>query len=151
MTAETEIADIFSAYLAELGQAVVQVQRWRRQLALGEKYNEAGMQIDEVWPSGLASHPRIIAVFRKYWLQIAHVIETYERREELDEDDEPREDDWGADEDEEEGEMASDPRDVLLGQLQEAAPDLFIHFKQFLFMPVGIDDYALLDEEAGYG
>jgi hypothetical protein len=151
MTAETELDAIFSAYLAELRQAVVEVQQWRRRLALGEKYNEAGMQIDEIWPSGLASHPRIIAVFRKYWLQVAHVIEDYERREELEEDDAPGEEDWGADEDDEEGEMASDPRDVLLGQLREQAPDLFAHFKQFLFMPIGLDDYALLDEEAGHG
>jgi len=126
------------------------VQEWRRQIATGEKYNEAGMRMDEIWPSGLASHPRIVAVFRKYWLQAALVIEDYERAEEMGGEEPPREEDWGSDDDEE-GEMFSDPRDLLLGQLQQQAPELFAHFKRFLFLPVGFDDHVLTDEEAGHG
>ena len=89
-------------------------------------------------------------------------LDEMEDAEEAEDDAPADEDDWGADDDEydddDEDEDDEDddlderpdhPRHVLIEQLQAERPDLYAHFRQFMFIPIGVEDYLLVDREVG--
>jgi hypothetical protein len=167
MSAENAFDSIFARYVADLEAALPEVTAWFEQLKKSPKYRTGGFDIEETWPGLLGSHPRMIAIFRTYFLELAILIERLDLAEE-EEDDEPAdEDDWGSDdeddddydddddddddddEDDDLDERPDHPRHVLIEQLQAERPDLYQHFRQFMFIPVGVEDYLLVDREVG--
>lgn len=146
--------DIFARYVADLDVVLPEVQAWYDRLKATPKYASGRFSLDDIWPGLLASHPRVIAIFRAYFLELSILIERLDIAEEEEDDEEPEEDDWGTDEEDDEDdedERPSQPKHVLMEQLRAERPDLFAHFRQFLFTPVGLEDYILVEREVENG
>jgi hypothetical protein len=88
------------------------------------------------WPSGPCSHPRMIALFREFYFL---VDELNVKRSLADSDVKPDEIDWGADAPEDETSGPISPRELLLDMMESYAPDLWEHFRLFVYIPVGED------------
>ncbi|WP_189401594.1 MULTISPECIES: hypothetical protein [unclassified Mesorhizobium] len=158
MASDGEFDQIFDEYVADLQVALPAVVAWFEELKASRKYSaQGGFAIDDIWPSLTGSHPVMIRIFRKYFLRLAILIERLDREEELEDDKELSEDDWGRedddwdDEDEEDeyDERPSEPHQVLIERLRDERPDLYAHFRQFMFIPIGLEDYMLVEREVG--
>ena len=105
----------------------------------------------QIWPSGVAAHPRVIEVVRRYLISAEALIYAREIAEEEEEGDRNNEAMWGS-EDEEGGLQFSTPYEMLFARLRDERPDIFEHFRRFFFLPVGFDDHVLTSEEGeGHG
>lgn len=148
----SDIDTIFDRYVADLAAALPGLTAWWDALNAAGKYDGRTYPLSRMWVCRLGAHPRLVAIFRQYWLEVAHLVETERARleaaaarRELD-----PELSWGVDDDPG-PEMPNHPNDVLLGRLKEQRPDLFEHFRFFTLRPIGMDDVALTSEEAGRG
>ncbi|WP_434725260.1 hypothetical protein [Mesorhizobium sp. RIZ17] len=165
MASTDEFDRIFKEYVSDLEAALPAVTEWFEQLKASRKYTAQGFSIDDIWPGLTGSHPVMIGTFRKHFLKLAILIERLDREEELEDDEEPVEEDWGTsdddfedDEDEDEDdnddeydERPSEPYQVLIERLRSERPDLYVHFRQFMFIPVGLEDYMLVEREVENG
>ena len=69
----TRHTDLFASYVEELRRAKTNAEAWWRRLVDAESEAFGNRQaalrsIEARWPTGPVAHPRVIAVFRKYWL-----------------------------------------------------------------------------------
>lgn len=165
MASGSEFDRIFEEYVADIEAALPAVIEWFERLKASRKYTAQGFNIDDVWPGLTGSHPVMIRIFRKYFLRLAVLIERLDRAEEQEDEKEPSEEDWGTDDDfedddeDEEGEededeydeRPSEPYQVLIERLRAERPDLYAHFRQFMFIPVGLEDYLLVEREVEDG
>jgi hypothetical protein len=125
-------------YIAELRPVALEVVAWW-DAHCSTRWTEptppdAMSDFQRRWIAGPAAHPRIIAVFRKYFLAIDAL------NIELDDGD-PNDDDgpaWGKDSDETETRYAL-PIDLLVNGLKAVAPDLHEIMQGMLFVPIGAD------------
>ncbi|MER8810099.1 hypothetical protein NKI12_24675 [Mesorhizobium australicum] len=87
------------------------------------------------WPTGPGAHPRVLAVFRKYYLRIEaandEVLENPSEQEASER--------WGVDDHGEEEDIQS-PADWLLFDIAAVAPDLKELTDGICFIPVGLND-----------
>ncbi|MBZ9776999.1 hypothetical protein [Mesorhizobium sp. CO1-1-8] len=160
MTSGGDFDRIFEEYVADMEAALPAVVQWFERLKASRKYTAKGFNIDDIWPSRTGSHPVMVQIFRKHFLRLAILIERLDREEELEDEQDPSEEDWGTDDDDfggdeddedEYDERASEPHQVLIERLREERPDLYAHFRQFMFIPVGLEDYLLVEREVGNG
>ncbi|MER9947761.1 hypothetical protein [Mesorhizobium sp. M0047] len=157
MTSGGDFDRIFEEYVADVEAALPAVVLWFERLKASRKYTAKGFSVDDIWPSQTGSHPVMIQIFRKHFLKLAILIERLDREEELEDEQEPSEEDWGKDDDDEDDdddeydERPSEPYQVLIERLREERPDLYAHFRQFMFIPVGLEDYLLVEREVGNG
>ncbi|MER9136960.1 hypothetical protein NKI20_11720 [Mesorhizobium sp. M0830] len=157
MTSGGDFDRIFEEYVADVEAALPAVVQWFERLKASRKYTAKGFSVDDIWPSQTGSHPVMIQIFRKHFLKLAILIERLDREEELEDEQEPSEEDWGKDDDDEDDdddeydERPSEPYQVLIERLREERPDLYAHFRQFMFIPVGLEDYLLVEREVGNG
>ncbi|MFC3321622.1 hypothetical protein [Mesorhizobium cantuariense] len=161
MTSGGDFDRIFEEYVADVEAALPAVVQWFERLKASRKYTAKGFSVDDIWPSQTGSHPVMIQIFRKHFLKLAILIERLDREEELEDEQEPSEEDWGTDDDDvgddddddddEYDERPSEPYQVLIERLREERPDLYAHFRQFMFIPVGLEDYLLVEREVGNG
>jgi hypothetical protein len=97
---------------------------------------EAMTDFHQRWPAGPAGHPRIIAVFRKYFFAVNALNERTSAQE-----DAPSQSDtavWGRDV-EPAARSQVRPIDLLVNDLATVAPDLFAIMQGFVFVPIGMD------------
>ncbi|TIL32493.1 hypothetical protein [Mesorhizobium sp.] len=162
MASGNQFDRIFEEYVAEIESALPAVTEWFAQLKASRKYTAQGFKIDDVWPSLTGSHPVMIRIFREHFLRLAILIERLDREEEQEDEKEPSEDDWGTDDDDfedgdeeedydEYGERPSEPHQVLIERLRAERPDLYAHFRQFMFIPIGLEDYLMVEREIENG
>ncbi|TPJ40063.1 hypothetical protein [Mesorhizobium sp. B2-6-5] len=159
MASGDEFDRIFEEYVADIEAALPVVVGWFERLKASRKYTEQGFSIDDIWPSLTGSHPVMIRIFRKHFLRLAILIESLDREEELEDEKEPSEEDWGTDDDDfedkedededEYGDRPSEPYQVLIERLRAERTDLYAHFRQFMFIPIGLEDYLLVEREVG--
>lgn len=69
----TKHEQLFEHYVKELCEAKEFSERWWKNLVKSERSKakvpeEADKRLRRRWPDGPASHPRVLAVVRKYWL-----------------------------------------------------------------------------------
>src|SRR5688572_28644854 len=81
---------LFAQYVTELSAAKVAVDRWwevllRSECAIDDDRKAAKKRISQRWPYGPASHPRIIAVVRRYFLACERMNQELEAVDRLDE------------------------------------------------------------------
>ena len=63
--------EIQANYIAELRALQPSLIEWWKQLTGIERINDAvGQEFANRWPTAFSGHPRIIATFRKYFMQI---------------------------------------------------------------------------------
>jgi hypothetical protein len=97
---------------------------------------EAMTDFHRRWPAGPAGHPRIIALFRKYFF----AVQELNKETAAQDDARPREETevWGKDV-EPPGRQQVLPIDLLVSDLTNAAPDLFEIMQGLVFVPIGMD------------
>jgi hypothetical protein len=133
--------DIQDRYLAELRQILPSVLQWWEKsgvpAAEGVRTTSQILTFEQRWPAGPAAHPRVIHIFRKYFLEISELNDELEDdRYAIDEVD--GEDAWGIDE-EDIAIPFEKPIDLLVNDLSVSAPDLFEVMQGMVFIPVGMD------------
>lgn len=135
--------DLASDYIQELNEAKVLVMEWWDEMHQNPPADidakDVETSIKRRWPAGPCSHPRIIAIFRKYFIATEELNDRLETDQEVEtgsfRDNEQWEDE--AEDDTEEGFIP--PRALLLEQLKSRAPDLAEFMKRFVYMPMGVD------------
>lgn len=145
---------LFDEYFEELIDARKEVSTWWNSLFDAEiensgDYKRAESIIRPRWPCGPASHPRIIAIYRKYFLLCEELNSTvtskWEAEEELNHNTDDGEDLWGADDiDENEEDGIVEPRFILIERLEAEDKDLGEYINALVFSPIGINEQGEL-------
>ena len=129
---EGQLAEVYSAYVTELRATFDEITPWwtKVRAELGRK------QLRLRWPSGPASHPRVLAVYRDYHQRLL------ELRPPMPEGPAPRFDDdsaWGSEVEPEPTMLIQPkPRRLLVDRLQIEAPDLFQKMIYLIMPPIGV-------------
>jgi hypothetical protein len=140
--------ELFQQYVAELRAAREEVLAWWESLLSDEARKTGDGETAERavrarWPCGPVSHPRVIAVFRKYFIRCDEINEKI--NEEWDSGDAERvqfgewDTGWGV-EDEDVAEPAvAEPRFVLIERVEAEDQVLGQFVNNLVFVPIGID------------
>lgn len=134
---DEELEEIRGRYLADLRGAAPALRAWwtGRAADIGER------TMNRRWPTGLAGHPRVIAIFRDAYLEIEALNDRRDAgwrdggRRLADAFDEGA---WGA-EDPGPGPGLVRHFGVLVEELDELAPDVADLVAGLVFVPVGLD------------
>lgn len=136
--------DLLASYAAELRGAKNAAEAWWAELvaeampADGDA-KRAEAIVRERWPFGPASHPWVIAVFRKYWLACHSLNE--ENAALADSDSEPADPDEGWGEDSQSPTTTVPPRVFAIERLSGGdTEDLYDFILSLLFVPIGEKD-----------
>lgn len=131
-----EVEAIQARYVAELRALMPQLSAWWERMI--ERHGEEGVWTR--WPTGMAGHPRVLAIFRDAWF----AIEAINDRLEDSPDPEPPEGEalWGGDDDEDDADYF-DHADWLIHSIGDEAPDLEELVEGLCYVPIGED----LEEE----
>ena len=132
---DSDYPDVIARWVSSLRQELGPVLSWWNDLQ--KRLDTNGAQISRLhWPAGPASHPRMIAIFREHyflvhWLNIKRSADGSDHA--------PIEADWGNGDEggEKSGPIA--PKLLLLEMMEDYAPDLWEHFRLFIYTPVGED------------
>ena len=140
---------LFSSYVDEIRVPHQESLRWWEGL-LAESAAKAGsMQGAEAlvrarWPAGPVSHPRVIGVFRKYYLLCDSMNEALRDKWEASHNQKKREVDgdlaWGQDDEKKGEEGTQEPYFLLVERLELEDKELGKFIGGLLFIPIGIDD-----------
>ncbi|MFO7562021.1 MAG: hypothetical protein R6X02_05215 [Enhygromyxa sp.] len=125
------LAQLYLAYLAELGEAIEHLRGWWQRLEATHGRKPLRLR----WPAGVASHPRVLGIYRDYHRRIDEATRPPASGPA------PRFDDdgaWGA-----QGETAPPsllpiaPERLLIERLQVEAPELYAAMIPLVMSPVG--------------
>jgi hypothetical protein len=143
---------LFEQYVEELAKAKKFADGWWRRLlaaeaASGVSKSEAEERVRERWPMGPTGHPRVIAIYRKYFIaceQLNEVVAAeFERRQEADDE---AGDGWGEETNDTPDDNASpewgpesvmDPPMFLIDSLGGRRDDLANFMLFLVFSPIG--------------
>jgi len=142
---------LYSQYAKDLRVVKVAAERWWRSLLLAveDKAKDAARAAQAVqlrWPAGAPSHPRVIAVLRKYW------IECEELNRQLMEEDQQHGSKPDMEEEDEEGEEESPvpAKDFLTEFLLDGKNDKLAEFLfPLTYWPIGREEENESDDVAG--
>lgn len=126
------IETIQARYIAELSALLPQLEVWWERMLVAH-----GAGAWKRWPTGYSGHPRVLAVFRKYYFQIEALNDAAVERSN---DDEPAlsdEDLWGT-EDDEDDLAVEDHADWLIFSVLDEAPELEDLVNGLCFVPIGM-------------
>ncbi|RWD60248.1 MAG: hypothetical protein E5V89_17845 [Mesorhizobium sp.] len=128
---------IIDAWTAELHAVMPAIEAWWN--ALARRLNANGENVANLhWPAGLVAHPRILAIYRKYYFRV-HGLNLERYAQQTQGDDEDDESNWGEDGDEEGASGPVPPNLLLVEMMSEYDTELFKHFKYFVYVPIGED------------
>ncbi len=136
--------ELFDAYVAELREAVEQAERWWNELLAEEssrtfEASSGGSAVRERWPFGVVSHPRIIGVYRKYFLLCDELNRRIEAEMEAPDATPAREEEWGEPSDDDAQIVL--PRSFVIDRLEGGEnEDLHELMLSMVFNPVGLRD-----------
>ncbi|PRQ03644.1 hypothetical protein ENSA5_13990 [Enhygromyxa salina] len=129
---EREVSELYGAYVAELGAAFDQIAPWWARLRASHGRRALKLR----WPAGVASHPRILAIYRDYHHRLSALRAAPPRGPA------PRFDDdeaWGSEvEPEPETLIPPAPERLLIDRLQVEAKALYAKMIYLLMSPVGV-------------
>jgi hypothetical protein len=117
-----EYDDLFSAYVAALRRAKAEADAWWERAQQALPANGGADALQRRWPLGPAAHPRVIAVYRAFYLECEAITE---RRQ---------------------GKAAEDARLVEPGTfvtewlLEPQYTDLALMISQLPYAPLGLDE-----------
>jgi hypothetical protein len=139
---------VFTAYVADLLEAKQAAEKWWESLMATESQRcgsmDAAVQVVRPrWPLKAVSHPYIIAVYRKYYLEIEQITGNILKKWNFKKSQAtaPENAGWGVeDEDEGEAEDIYQPIQILWDDLQRQNPDLAEFLEPLLLVePIGMD------------
>lgn len=134
---------LFQEYVDDLRQAHDEALTWWNAL-LASAASDGDMAAAEQhirprWPAGPVSHPRVIAVYRKYWLEADRINEeVLHRWEQRAEARNGSEGEWGVQEEQEE-EGVVKPSALLTENLIAHHPELYEFIVDMVFQPIGVN------------
>ena len=132
--------DILEQWISELRKEIPKVEIWWEATQSELEAKAEGLSRIH-WPAGPAGHPRIIALFRKYYFEV-HRLNLLSDLD-LDDEDDDLEEGWGTDaeiSDEDESGLAPvPPVTLLLKALPDFAPEEAQFMRKFVFIPIGED------------
>ena len=140
-------AHMFDQYVVELRAAHAEALAWWERLIEKETARtgdrlRAENTLRLRWPMGATAYPRVIAVFRKYFLACTEINnEFWEATEDLDDDASPLDGSlWGVEDDVDDDEsLIEQPRVVLFERLEDVDETLARFMDNMVFIPVGAD------------
>lgn len=130
--------DIQSRYLAEMRQILPEIMAWWKANGVRDATDittPPSNDFEKRWPAGPTAHPRVLHIFREYFLEIDELNVENEDREPP-KDTAAKESEWGTDEDEEADFQL--PIDLLVDDLSDTAPDVYGLVKAMVFVPIGL-------------
>jgi hypothetical protein len=127
------IDDIQSRYIAELRSVLPSLEAW-----WGELVEKLGDHAWKTWPTGYSGHPRVLAIFRKYYFEIEALNEEradawQDKEEEID-----PEELWGEDVDPDDLEFENHAEWLIFNIIDEA-PDLETLVNGLCYVPIGME------------
>jgi len=132
--------EIQEKYIEEMRSLAPAILRWWNERcpypATDPVPKDAMTEFHRRWPAGPAAHPRIIAVFRKYFFEVEDLNEKSASEENKRKGE--RVEVWGRDV-EPPALMRARPIDLLVNDLANVAPDLFEIMQGLVFVPIGMD------------
>lgn len=138
MTAEFE--ELRVAYAAELRESKDAAEHWWNDL--NERYKaEAGSEKPEdLWPMGAASHPWVIATYRKYFFLCVELNRKVRERSSpiASRNEAASEQDWGTDDIEPDVDTIEPKLFVLTQLLGGETHDLYEFLLSLVFVPIGL-------------
>ena len=136
-----EFEELFKSYAAELRQSKAFAERWWQELKQNEAERPGGMTPEELWPMGPASHPWVLATYRKYYFLCLDLDRQIEERESTFPAQSTSEHDWGSDDPAPAPAKHIAPKvfvfDLLAGGETQ---DLYIFLQLLTFIPIGLKD-----------
>ena len=140
---------LFEHYVDDLRLARVDAQAWWDSMVASERAASRGRYetarvIHTRWPCGPASHPRVIAVFRKYFLMCEEINADIRKswRERENESEICNDDEWGAESPSDELERIEEPRFILFDRLRTYDEELGKFAINLVFIPIGMNAAA---------
>lgn len=131
------VADLYAAYLAELRAAFDAIEPWWSQL----RAQHGSERLKLRWPAGRASHPRVLAIFRDYFLRTLEYDRTLALGPACPPGPAPRFDDDAAWGDEVEVSptqlIGPDPTELLIDRLHDDDPKLHARMVYLVVPPIG--------------
>jgi hypothetical protein len=134
-----ELSELRKAYVAELRECKEAAELWWAELNNNYAAGNVGSRPDELWPLGPASHPWVIATYRKYFFLCAELNRkvsalTPERPAQA-----ASEQDWGSDETDEPIVLTVEPKVFVLDLLSgRDTHDLYEFLLALVFVPIGL-------------
>jgi hypothetical protein len=126
------IETIQSRYIAEMKALLPHLEDWWSGVVAA--YGDAAWKR---WPTGYSGHPRVLAVFRKYYFQIEAVNNEAIERSAGDDTQTPDEALWG-EEDDANDFAVEDQADWLIFSILDEAPELEDLVNGLCFVPIGM-------------
>lgn len=107
--------ELQDAYIEEVRAFKPDLYAWWLALTGIEQMNETpGEEFLQTWPFRVSGHPRIIAIFRRFYLAVEHLNEVGTAGQ-------------------------TNPVDLLICDIQDKAPDIFKIAAGIVYVPVGLD------------
>lgn len=142
--------DILTRYASDLAEARDQALIWwnelvAREMQAGRSKMEAEHLCRMRWPMGAASHPRIVAVYRRYFLETGAINDEFLGREIVDGGfNDPALWDAGPEDDDDDSDAMIQPAVLLLDGLEEHDAELRDFMLHFVFLPIGMDGEGVI-------
>lgn len=137
-----EFHEVQAAYIEEVRSVMPEILAWWQGLFGGaDPASEEARPVHKRWPTGPAGHPRLLAIFRKYYLEIDEINDAntiaFEARGEPDID---KEELW-ANTVEDEIVHLEKPHDLLINDLQDIDAELYELMRGIAFVPIGLNQH----------
>ncbi|RWB59700.1 hypothetical protein [Mesorhizobium sp.] len=133
--------EIQQDYINELRLLQPELIVWWKKLArLNELADPVPAEVANRWPTGYSGHPRVLAVFRKYYLEIDDLNQdALEAAQEPPPQKHPEEL-WGTNDN---GDPIGyrQPLDLLILDIKAAAPDLHKLVAGIVYVPIGLNQF----------
>ncbi|MDX8455591.1 hypothetical protein RFM98_22925 [Mesorhizobium sp. VK9D] len=144
--------EILTRYVSDLGVAQGQSLKWwseliAREMQAGRPKVEAERMCRMRWPMGAASHPRIIEVYRRYFLKIGEINEEFLSQQIVDSGfNDPELWYIGPEDEDDEGDSNAliQPAVLLLEGLGRRDMELRDFMLHFVFLPIGMDSEGII-------
>jgi hypothetical protein len=134
-----ELNELRKAYVAELRESKNAAELWWAELSNSYAARKVGLKPEDLWPLGPASHPWVIATYRKYFFLCVEL----NRKLSTGPPERPAhaasEQDWGSDEPDEPLVLTVEPKVFVLDLLSGGdTHDLYEFLLSLVFVPIGL-------------
>jgi hypothetical protein len=135
----SEYTELLADYVAALSESKRAAERWWVELNDQYSKNPQGAKPQELWPMGPASHPRVIATYRKFFFLCAELNRSLKERDRTDSTEKlPDESDWGVEDIAKSAEII-EPKIFVLDLLSGGeTDDLYEFLLSLVLVPIGI-------------
>lgn len=126
-------------YVSEMRESKKAAEAWWSELNRAHTENPLGALPTDMWPMGPASHPWVIATYRKYYFLSLDLKQKAESSESMSAPEAPGEADWGTEESPESPVTWVEPKVFVLDLLSGGdTHDLYEFLLSLVYVPIGL-------------